>query len=113
MKKILLFAVLVISFLSATTNAQIVSIATGNWGSIDTWGGGVIPTATDDVVVSSGNTVTVDVENAACKNLSIDGTLTFPDVDARSITINGSVTIGATGKFNTYSSGSPSALRNQ
>ena len=113
MKKFLMLAVLLITFVSAITNAQIVSIATGDWGSIDTWGGGVLPIATDDVVVSAGNTVTVDLDNAACKDLLIDGTLTFPDVDLRSITINGSVTVGATGKFNTYSSGSPSVLRNQ
>lgn len=95
------------------SNAQIVSITTGNWSAIDTWGGGVLPTANDDVVISAGNSVTVDVSDAACKNLSIDGTLSFPDVDARAITINGSITIGATGKFNTFITGALTALRNQ
>ncbi|PIP76503.1 MAG: hypothetical protein COW85_13835 [Ignavibacteria bacterium CG22_combo_CG10-13_8_21_14_all_37_15] len=113
MKKILILAVVIFSMASAITDAQIASIAAGNWSNIETWGGGVVPAATDDVVISAGNTVTVDVDNAECKNLSIDGTMTFPDVEARSITVNGSVIIGATGKFNTYSSGSPTALRNQ
>lgn len=112
MKKFLVLAVVFLAFASTISNAQIVSIAPGNWSTIDTWGGGVVPTANDDAVISAGNTVTVDVNNAACKNLSIEGTLTFPDVEARAITINGSLTIGAAGKFNTYSSGSPSALRN-
>ena len=113
MKKFLVLAVVILSFASTISNAQITSIATGNWNDIATWGGGVVPGANDDVVVSAGNTVTIDVNNAACKNISIDGTLSFPDVDARAIAINGNVLIGATGKFNTFVTGSPVALRNQ
>ncbi len=112
MKKafLLVFALMIMCSISF---AQIKSAQTGNWNDPATWTGGKIPTATDDVSVEAGITVTVDVNNAACKNLSIDGTLTFPDVDARQITINGNVTVNATGKFNTYASGSTTAIRSQ
>lgn len=113
MKKILLLTVTVLVLMNIQTVAQISAIATGNWSDINTWGGGVIPKATDNVVIVAGNTVTIDTDIAVCNDLLIDGTLTFPDVDARKITVNGAVTIGATGFFNTYGTGSPTALRNQ
>lgn len=113
MKKVLLLSLLTISLASVKLDAQITSIASGNWSDIATWGGGVVPGANDDVVVSAGNTVTIDVSNAVCKNISIDGTLSFPDADAKAIIINGNVLIGATGKFNTFVTGAPAALRNQ
>lgn len=113
MKKILLLTVTVLVLMNIQNVAQISAIATGNWSDINTWGGGVIPKATDNVVIVAGNTVTIDTDNAVCNDLLIDGTLTFPDVADRSITVNGALLIGATGNFNTYSTGSPTALRNQ
>ncbi|MDQ3846187.1 MAG: hypothetical protein M3342_19590, partial [Bacteroidota bacterium] len=56
----------------------ITSTATGGpWNSASTWSGGVIPGVSDDVIIASGATVTVDVNTAACLNITINGTLNF------------------------------------
>lgn len=104
---------LTIFFLVNRSDAQITSSASGNWSAGATWVGGVVPTAGDNVVVASGHTVTIDTTNAVCNDLSVSGTVTFPDVNARAITINGNCSIGATGKFNTYASGNPVGIKYQ
>lgn len=93
--------------------AQIKSAKSGVWGADTTWVGGVVPTANDDVVIDTSNTVTVNIAAAACKNLTVKGTITFPDANGLGITINGDCLVEATGKFNTYSSGSPLGIRYQ
>ncbi len=107
------FLIIMLLLTSTVSFAQISSAATGNWNAGATWTGGVVPKATDDVVIAAGHVVTIDIVNAACKNISIDGTLSFPDVDALGITINGNVTINATGKFYTFVTGSTTGIRNQ
>lgn len=43
MKKILILAVVIFSMASEITDAQIASIAAGNWSNIETWGGRSCP----------------------------------------------------------------------
>ncbi|NUN71146.1 MAG: T9SS type A sorting domain-containing protein, partial [Bacteroidetes bacterium] len=99
--------------ISAATEAQIKSAKSGAWGADTTWVGGIVPGANDDVLIDTSNTVTVNIANAVCKNLTVKGTVTFPDVNALGITVNGDLLVEATGKFNTYSSGSPLGIRYQ
>ena len=63
---------------SEKTFATITSTAAGgNWDDPNTWVGNTIPTQNDDVVIDNGATVTVNVGTAECKNIVINGTLSF------------------------------------
>ena len=50
------------------------SLATGNWGTAGIWSCGHVPVATEPVQISSGHTVTLDV-NGAAKSLDLRGIL--------------------------------------
>jgi len=79
------------------------AVATGNWESASTWSLGVAPGATDNVVISSGVTVTVTATGDVCGAITIDagGTLTINSNE--SLAIGGNLTNG--GNF-TASNGS-------
>jgi hypothetical protein len=62
--------------------------------------GGVVPGAGDNVEIVSGHTVTIETANAACNNLLANGYLFFDIVNAPfRLTVNGNVTVGATGRL--------------
>jgi hypothetical protein len=79
------------------------AVATGNWSSTSTWSGGVVPSANDDVTMTTLNvTVTIDVTNAQCRNLTMTGSgsasnsgpmLQFMSTGSPQLTVNGAVTI--------------------
>jgi trimeric autotransporter adhesin len=80
------------------TTAAIASTATGgNWSAPTTWVGGVVPTATDDVTIVGGATVTLDVA-ATCGSLTVatTGSLLTSATTAYSLTVAGSVTNNGT-----------------
>lgn len=111
--KTYLYILMVLLLVSAVTQAQIKTAKSGVWNADTTWVGGIVPTGNDDVLIDTATTVTVNVATAACKNLTVKGTVTFPDANALGITINGDCLVEATGKFNTYPSGSPLGIRYQ
>ncbi|MFL6374027.1 MAG: beta strand repeat-containing protein [Pyrinomonadaceae bacterium] len=80
--------------------------AGGNWSSNGTWTGGVVPAATDDVVIPNGCTVTIDTAAAA---LSVDvkggGTLVYDATTARSLAVAADITVEFNGTFQTAASG--------
>ena len=62
---------------TATTGATaIYSTTSGNWNDASTWEGGVVPTATDDVVINCSDVVSID-NDATCNNLQINNTSTL------------------------------------
>jgi hypothetical protein len=65
------------------SNAQIISVASGNWDTVSTWSGGNIPGLGDSVVIN-GHTITLDI-SPTIKDLTIlSGTLTGNE----SLTVN-------------------------
>jgi hypothetical protein len=89
---------------NATTSAAGNKVSTGNgsWGSNGTWSPSGVPTATDNVTIKNGHTVTINT-NASCNNLTVgEGTSGILRLGnngtGRSFTINGNVTVnnGAT-----------------
>jgi hypothetical protein len=80
------------------TLAAISSTATGgNWSSPATWVGGVVPTATDDVTIAAGATVTLDVAaTAGSLTVAATGSLLTSATTAYSLQVAGSVTNNGT-----------------
>ncbi len=74
-------------------------VSGGNWSSAASWPSGAVPTASDDVVIPAGVTVTIDVANAVCKDLIVDGTLVALNTSATALTVYGDVLINSTGSF--------------
>lgn len=111
--KTYLHILMVLLLVSVLTQAQIKSAKSGDWSGDTTWVGGIVPGPNDDVLIDTSTTVTVNIAAAACNNLTVKGTLTFPDLTGLGITINGDCLIETTGKFNTFRTGSPLGIRYQ
>lgn len=80
--------------------------AGGNWDNVATWTDGSVPTATDNVTIGSGCTVTVNVTNAVALNVTVDagGTLQSPTTGAvtnNNLTVGQNVTNNGTLDFST------------
>jgi hypothetical protein len=78
--------------------ATICSGGGGLWSSPASWSTGMVPTAADDVTISSGCTVVIDTAAVALSvTIQNGGTLQFEDVTARTLTVGQSVTINSGG----------------
>jgi hypothetical protein len=87
--------------------------AGGNWSNPATWAGGVVPTASDDVTIVDGATVTIDVTTAICLNLTVgqgtSGVLQYAATPASALTVDSNLTVApgavfaaGTGVLNTH-----------
>ncbi len=111
MKKMLLPILILLLAISSLSYSQITSAGVkGLWGANTTWIGGVVPTATDDVVIAAGDSVTFSTATAACKNLTINGVLLFSKTVIVALTVNGNITISSTGQFKTQTNANSPAL---
>ena len=83
--------------------------AGGNWTNSGTWVGNVVPTATDNVTIADGATVTINNTSPTCLNLTVgqgtSGILEFANAPASTLTVNSNVTVMANATF-TAGSGS-------
>ena len=53
--------------------------------------------SSDDVIIAIGTTVDVDINNAACNNLTVNGTLEYAGTSGMSLQVNGDAVVGNTG----------------
>jgi len=77
---------------------KIISISSGSWNNTATWQGGVVPTATDSVEISSGDVVDINISGAVAKYLEVNGSLSYANA-AASLTIGGDLVINSSGSF--------------
>jgi hypothetical protein len=76
----------------------VTSAASGNWSSTATWQGGVLPAATDTVVIRSVDTVTVDI-SFSCAELRISGVFQTSKSSLVDMTINGNLIVNTGATF--------------
>ena len=92
-RQILIILILVSAWNSFTSAATITSTASGgNWNNAGSWIGGVVPGTGDDVIITSGATITVSAF-ANARSLDVSGTLIVNDLAI--LTIQGDLTIEA------------------
>ena len=96
-------------FFASQSFAQITSSPSGgNWSDNATWVGGIVPTATDAVIIADGAVVTVDIPADALSVVvgqGISGTLTFDAINAQTLTVASDVTVSAGGALQADNAG--------
>ncbi|REJ83163.1 MAG: hypothetical protein DWQ44_00145 [Bacteroidetes bacterium] len=85
------------------TPVTITSAVSGNWNAPATWTGGVVPTSDNHVVVSSGHTVTVNVNMARCQNMTVSGILGYTSTTTQLLHVFGNMNINTGGTYNAFS----------
>ncbi len=71
--QVLILGIFLVVCIPVIAGAQITSAGNGNWTSNTTWVGGVVPDSTDNVVITAGDTITVNDYYALCNDLSFTG----------------------------------------
>ncbi len=75
----------------------------GNWSSPSTWVGGALPTATDNVIIADGDSVTLDKGPLVIAGLAIGegaaARLRFSTTESVKLTVNGNVSVSASAAF--------------
>jgi len=97
---------------SQATTAPGVATSTaagGLWSQTTTWSSGVVPTASDNVTIADGATVTIDIA-AVALNVTVGAggaaaTLQFLDTSAQSLTVTQDVTVAANGILQSATTG--------
>ena len=72
--RVLILLAVAVAALSPARAVEVVAVASGNWASAATWGGGVLPGVEDDVKIPSGLTVTLNT-NVECGGVLVEGRL--------------------------------------
>jgi hypothetical protein len=99
----LVLAVLVLVGLTAQAGEIKSAGVKGIWSASATWVGGAVPTATDNVTIVDGDTVTLDTKNIVCTNLTIgggaSGVLQTSKTDTVTMAVSGDILIKTGGTF--------------
>ncbi len=87
--------------LTSQVPGTFISIATGNWTTPATWDANAVPSPVDNVIVSTGHTVTIDVANQGAANLTVNGTLVY-GATPTSFNVNNLLTVNTGGLINVF-----------
>ncbi len=103
MKKFLIVLAITAAIFTASGFAQIISsngTGGGLWSSPDTWNGGVVPNAGNDVIILGTDSV-MAASDAQCSNLTIESGAIFASTGAgeESMTVQGRLTVNADAWF--------------
>jgi trimeric autotransporter adhesin len=91
---------------NATTLAarNVTSVASGRWDTNGTWDCNCVPTQSDNVFIRNGHTIQLRSTNMQCNDLTVgqgtSGVAQFTTNTARTLTINGNLTIQSGASFN-------------
>lgn len=89
MRKNVLFSFMLL--LALQLEAQITSVMNGNWNTAATWDCSCVPTASDDVIIAAGTTVSLTT-NQTVNNVTLSGTLNM-NTNGVTLTVNGNFTV--------------------
>lgn len=83
---------------------EVYSVVNGDWNSGASWNTGTVPTNTDNVTISDGNTIRINTTNAVCNNLIVgggsSGILRFiGGTTSATLTVDGDITINQNATF--------------
>ena len=103
MKKFtLLFSTVIICYYSIA-QTQRASVASGNWNTGSTWSGGVVPSSSEQPVISAGHTVTYDRTSGTYAGVVVNGTLNITNSGShtlisnnKNIVVNGTLNMSVT-----------------
>ena len=93
-----------LSFANASAATITSTRAGGNWNDPATWVGGVVPSAGDDVTITSGATVVID-SDAVVGTLTVSGILQYDSSSAYTLTATEFITVNAEGIFRSAQAG--------
>ena len=100
MKNFYALMLLLLVTIGVANAAPVISTAGGgNWNNGSSWVGGLVPSATDDVQIISGSTITINA-SVTSANLQIAGILNFSSA-ALTLTVNGNLTVNSGGILTT------------
>ena len=77
------------------------SVASGNWNLPATWDINAVPTSADNAIVSTGTTVTLNVNNLAINDLTINGTLNYATA-AATFAVKGNLLVNTGGNLDAF-----------
>lgn len=83
---------------------EVYSVVSGDWNSGSSWNTGTVPTNTDNVTISDGNTIRINTTNAVCNNLIVgggsSGILRFiGGTTSATLTVDGDITVNQNATF--------------
>ncbi|MFH2036763.1 MAG: hypothetical protein ABIJ45_10205, partial [Candidatus Zixiibacteriota bacterium] len=97
MKNLVLTLMLILVLAFGTAQGQITSAQSGPFEDPNTWVGGVVPTSADDILITSGHTVSVNDNSPECNSVSFaDNTANFDMNAGGMLTVYGDFTLAAT-----------------